>query len=233
MGRAGNSKGAKGEFSDSVDRVGSSAQRGHPPGMLHALAPFTHEEPLKVLHKVVERDDEDSDGEEAEGLDELEVVGGSSMSSRYFSSSKVDKYSATSADEISDLESTQAGSEVFPWRREPAFLWKTRNSFVHFSEEDDELDKGASKPPEKPLPAPLDVLPGTTSLEKLEKYRLSYQAFRAGKSSGAKGEVSCSVDKEEISASSAPREHPAGVLHSVAPFTHEEPLKVLLKGVRT
>jgi len=43
------------------------------------------------------------------------------------------------------------------------------------------------------LPPPLDIIPASVSKEKLAEYRVSYQKFRAGEASGAKGEVSTVV----------------------------------------
>jgi len=49
----------------------------------------------------------------------------------------------------------------------------------------------------KRLPPPLDFIPSDISREKLEAYRMEYQEFREGGSTGAKGEVEKLVEKDE------------------------------------
>merc|ERR1719325_545835 len=49
----------------------------------------------------------------------------------------------------------------------------------------------------KRLPPPLDFIPSDISREKLEAYRKDYQEFRAGRATGAKGEVDKVVGKHE------------------------------------
>jgi len=72
-----------------------------------------------------------------------------------------------------------------------------KNTFLHFQEAspEDSEDDPDEKEHTARLPPPLDFLPSTVSADKLNSFRLDYQKFRSGKSSGAKGEVSESVDE--------------------------------------
>jgi len=63
-----------------------------------------------------------------------------------------------------------------------------KNTFLHLPEDDE--DDLYEEEQMVSLPPPLDFLPSTVSADKLKAYRLDYQKFRSGKSSGAKGEVS-------------------------------------------
>ena len=49
----------------------------------------------------------------------------------------------------------------------------------------------------KRLPPPLDFIPPDVSRERLEAYRTDYQGFRAGRATGAKGEVEKVASKDE------------------------------------
>merc|ERR1712032_994712 len=49
----------------------------------------------------------------------------------------------------------------------------------------------------KQLPPPLDFIPADISREKLQVYRMDYQEFRAGRATGAKGEVEKVVSRHE------------------------------------
>lgn len=67
---------------------------------------------------------------------------------------------------------------------------------------------GASQeagPPGLQLPPPLDFMPLYISLPKLEAYRKDYQRFRAGKTTGAKGEISSRVGQDEAAGAPAAR----------------------------
>merc|ERR1719327_2308362 len=70
--------------------------------------------------------------------------------------------------------------------------YSVKNGFVHFSDGSDGSDISDSEP-EFELPPPLDFLPAKVSLEKLQRFRVNYQRFRAGNANGAKGEITSTL----------------------------------------
>lgn len=71
-----------------------------------------------------------------------------------------------------------------------------KNSFLHVEVEDDDEDSG---PPLRPLPPSLEIIPKDVCPEKLAAYRMDYQRFRAGRATGARGEVISSTARRERS----------------------------------
>jgi len=100
----------------------------------------------------------------------------------------------------SEDEGAWPDSKLTSWDSKADMLSDTarlpiKNTFLHFQEAspEDEEDDPDEEENEAKLPPPLLFLPSTVSADKLKAYRLDYQKFRTGKSSGAKGEVSESV----------------------------------------
>merc|ERR1719428_961993 len=96
-------------------------------------------------------------------------------------------------------ESTRAASRPEGRRGMPELClqYSVKNGFVHFANRSDGGDSSDSEPelPIKELPPPLDFLPAKVSFEKLQHFRVSYQKFRAGNASGAKGEITSTLPR--------------------------------------
>lgn len=89
---------------------------------------------------------------------------------------------------------TNSGSAVL---RDPV-PYSIKNTFLHV-EDQVEPESEDEDDPSRNLPPSLGIIPDSVSPRKLASYRADYQRFRAGKATGAKGEMGSSVAPEEPS----------------------------------